>query len=445
MCKVLSKDEIKPLEHQRFLCNWFKKNNPYKKGLLIYHSLGSGKTYTSIFLLKCLLRTNQQALVLTPKSLQSNYKQQLDKVSGINTNNVTIETYGKAISKMQKGELSCANKILIIDEAHNLRNSYSTRTKSILNCAAKASKVILLTATPIYNQVDDIVNMMQMITNLSPSKIKQKLHGLPFQFNELFNCNVSIYKNPANSKDFPTSSFIEKKLTMPLPYYKEYLKIQKNIKKDLPQVFQDTKNLEPFYNGVRRAVNGIGYPSNKISFTIETILSNLKKNRKTLVYSTWKEFGISIISDILDNMNIPYGIITGAIPKDLRNNYVKDYNANKVKVMLISSAGGEGLSLKETRSVIIMEPHWNNEKINQVIGRAIRYKSHNNLPPKERHVDIYMLLLVKPRKNVLMPDDFVQSVDEILYNKSLFKDRLTNNFYKKLNPLSIENNKLCWQ
>jgi hypothetical protein len=58
-------------------------------------------------------------------------------------------------------------------------------------------------------------------------------------------------------------------------------------------------------------------------------------------------------------------------------------------VIGITGAGAEGISLKCCRSVHIMEPYWNNVRLEQVKGRAIRICSHKDLPYKEREVEIY--------------------------------------------------------
>ena len=41
------------------------------------------------------------------------------------------------------------------------------------------------------------------------------------------------------------------------------------------------------------------------------------------------------------------------------------------------------------RQVHILEPFWNEVRINQLIGRAIRQCSHEDLPLEERYVDVY--------------------------------------------------------
>ena len=49
-----------------------------------------------------------------------------------------------------------------------------------------------------------------------------------------------------------------------------------------------------------------------------------------------------------------------------------------------------------------MEPNWNEATTEQIIARAIRYKSHNALPQRLRYVNVYRLLLVdKNNKQII--------------------------------------------
>ena len=65
-------------------------------------------------------------------------------------------------------------------------------------------------------------------------------------------------------------------------------------------------------------------------------------------------------------------------------------NGTSVKVVLISQAGSEGLDFKFIRQVHILEPWYNMNRIEQVIGRGVRTCSHKLLPFEERNVEIYM-------------------------------------------------------
>jgi len=65
-------------------------------------------------------------------------------------------------------------------------------------------------------------------------------------------------------------------------------------------------------------------------------------------------------------------------------------DGSKVKVVIISKAGSEGLDFKAIRQIHIMEPWFNMNRIEQIIGRGVRNLSHCSLPFRKRNVQIYL-------------------------------------------------------
>ena len=61
-----------------------------------------------------------------------------------------------------------------------------------------------------------------------------------------------------------------------------------------------------------------------------------------------------------------------------------------VKVILISKAASEGLDFKCIRQIHILEPWYNMNRIEQIVGRGVRNLSHCALPFEERNVEIYL-------------------------------------------------------
>ena len=51
-----------------------------------------------------------------------------------------------------------------------------------------------------------------------------------------------------------------------------------------------------------------------------------------------------------------------------------------IKVFMITASGSEGINLRNTRYVHIMEPYWHPARVEQVVGRARRICSHRELP-----------------------------------------------------------------
>ena len=74
------------------------------------------------------------------------------------------------------------------------------------------------------------------------------------------------------------------------------------------------------------------------------------------------------------------------------SSYINNHLGEICRVFCITSAGAEGLSLKNVRAVHIMEPYWNDVRLRQVKGRAIRIGSHLELPEDQRNVSIYTYL-----------------------------------------------------
>ena len=86
------------------------------------------------------------------------------------------------------------------------------------------------------------------------------------------------------------------------------------------------------------------------------------------------------------------------IPESIGNVLKSKYHNNNmgevIKVFMITSSGSEGINLKNTRYVHIMEPYWHPVRSEQVIGRARRICSHKDLPKPLQTVKVYVYLMI---------------------------------------------------
>ena len=128
---------------------------------------------------------------------------------------------------------------------------------------------------------------------------------------------------------------------------------------------------------------------------------------------------------------------TGGMTDHKKQAVVSDYNQGKIEVLLLSSSGGEGLDLKKTRQIHIMEPHWNEAKISQVIGRGIRYKSHQGLPLTQRKVSVYRWISTPLGTRELGTDEYLYQISEKkleemkLFLETAIKNSVENSGNKK--------------
>jgi hypothetical protein len=195
---------------------------------------------------------------------------------------------------------------------------------------------------------------------------------------------------------------------------------------------QDNKkgvDLERLYEGMNEKEN-FGKNLSNYSPKMIKILQNMQKfiNSSTqeslgkiLVYSDYKSDGgtgafeqvliangyerydhnSSPIDKLIDtgHKKLRYTFITGDTNKEINKNAfnVEQNNFGEyIQVMMISKSGAEGISLTCVRQVHIIEPFWNNVRIDQVFGRAIRRNSHIQLDEDERNVEQYLYLSVFP-------------------------------------------------
>jgi hypothetical protein len=98
-----------------------------------------------------------------------------------------------------------------------------------------------------------------------------------------------------------------------------------------------------------------------------------------------------------------------------------------IKVFMITSSGSEGINLRNTRYVHIMEPYWHPVRTEQVIGRARRICSHKDLPKQFQTVEVFIYLMVFSAEQ-LKSDEAIELKRHDL-SKSLPKVPITSDQY----------------
>ena len=122
-----------------------------------------------------------------------------------------------------------------------------------------------------------------------------------------------------------------------------------------------------------------------------------------------------------------------------------------IKVLMITSSGSEGINLRNTRFVHIMEPYWHPVRSEQVIGRARRICSHKNLPPALQTVEVFVYLMVftaeqldsddaieLKRKDLSKIEKVPVTSDQLLYEISEIKGNLTRQLTDSIKESSFD-------
>jgi len=133
-----------------------------------------------------------------------------------------------------------------------------------------------------------------------------------------------------------------------------------------------------------------------------------------------------------------------------------------IKVLMITASGSEGINLRNTRYVHIMEPYWHPVRTEQVVGRARRICSHKELPKALQTVEVFLYLMTFSREQLLSdasielkvqdlskrdyqldPDNpklvkIPLTSDEALFEISTIKEEVTNQLIKSIKESSID-------
>lgn len=188
---------------------------------------------------------------------------------------------------------------------------------------------------------------------------------------------------------------------------------------------------------------------NSKGWTID--ISKEDMNKPKFAFYTGKE--AALVKEII--LNIYNGFLDN-IPPELAKQLEKISPNNNygelIKLFMITASGAEGIDLKNTRFVHIMEPYWNNVRLEQVVGRAVRICSHKNLDAQYQNVKAFVYLSTIPRDqinkknpNQIMMKDISRidvnrpiSTDEFLFEVATLKEKIMSQLVQVIKETSID-------
>ena len=300
-------------------------------------------------------------------------------------------------------------------------------------------------------QIYEILREKERLTERGSSKSKSKKNKVVKSTFRVFSRQASNFVFPELiNRPYPDPSFIVSLL-------KNKKNNSLNISKMLLEEEKANENGKiniDYKNRINQAINelinnGKLYLTpgkdglDKLSPKMKLILENIQKSHGLIfVYSNFRTLeGIEIFSKILDfngyskygtkNELPKYAIYSGSEDekdkKELLSVFTSTDNKHGkfLKILLATAAGAEGLDLKNIRQIHIMEPYWNQTRIEQVIGRGVRRNSHMALPPNERNIEIFRYFSVFSKKNGTLTKDKL-STDEHIEQISLKKQYIIN-------------------
>jgi hypothetical protein len=269
---------------------------------------------------------------------------------------------------------------------------------------------------------------------------------------ELIKNIENIYKKSNKNK---LRIMLEERKRMTKAYYEATLK---GIKFELRKISNLNEKLQLVHNKY----------SCKFARMIYNIINPENGEGKHFIYSRFKTRGVECLSYMLEGfgykryteetiLELKEMMESDVIPEedcfvvwsgDIMNksdfsknfksiyNHRKNRNGDYLKIVLGTESIMEGVNLKEVKYVHITEPWWNESRMDQVMGRAIRWKSHINMPEKEQQVIIYRYYAITS----LAPKDFAPEIQPLA--SSTLQTRMVEDQVANLNKNQFERDQI---
>ena len=203
--------------------------------------------------------------------------------------------------------------------------------------------------------------------------------------------------------------------------------------------------------------------SRKLVSVITNVVAHWKS--KHVIFTFFKtKSGVQMLHALFKMCGIHTEIYSGDISDGKRKKILKDFNAeknrygDKIKILLVTEAGAEGINILEAQHMHILESSTREMKIQQAIGRVVRYKSHmvdgrKPMPKSEQVVHVWRYWSTSDSEVFTLERSFKDkegnvkkatkeivdktTVDEILYRKGRYHVNSMQSFLKLLKKASV--------
>ena len=392
------------------------------------------------------------------------------------------------------------NRLLIIDEAHNITTEQTEVARGLANLVkvAEGLVLVLLTATPMYDTYEEIIFFMNLFlwnerkqpftTTLKPSDFFNadatlKEGESETRFREWCQDYVSYAKGESpftfpfrlpppviaptdtmvrgfNNVEIPDAHRIKYlSLVASQPAGEQLRVLTSGVKdvddakrsammsptlavfpgnKEFKDVFvttpkdKDGRSQYTYKAGVVPFLNPENLPSYSSKF-VSAIHSIESSSGVCLVYSNYVERGARLFAMALEEHGYtpykgrsvfkkvaykgpPMGkyILISSEGTDVERSTLlsavknrANVNGKNIKVVITSPLAAEGIDFRFIRQVHILDPWWNMSRIEQVVGRALRTCSHQDLPREEQNCSVYL--------HIVRPEADREAFDEYTY------------------------------
>lgn len=346
----------------------------HQKRTLLGDEMGLGKTFQAMATMAALKAAGKHHfMVVCPASVLINWQRELTKHTQLavtkihggdeeallhwrENGDVAVTTF-ESISRFELPE-KFKFDMLVVDEAHYVKNPDAQRTVAMQKLLAKTEGVLYMSGTPLVNRVDE----MCFLVNCLQPQIAQKLERV---------------------KNISTAEQFRRELA---PVYLR--RVREDVLKELPELVEkeqwcelSQKELAVYKEAV---ASGNIMAIRQVSWQMDALEESSKAKRLLEICDSAKEEGRKIIvfsffRNTLEKVHRLLGercldTISGDISPARRQEIVDAFNKAEPGAVLVSQvqAGGTGLNIQAASVIVFCEPQLTPAIENQAISRAYR-------------------------------------------------------------------------
>ena len=436
-----------PLEHQKEAVQKLVEN----KKFILADDMGLGKTTSTI--IAALETGSKKILIICPATLKINWKREIENYSdrpvyiseGKNFStdhdfviiNYDIIKNFHDNKKKDESQIVFANfDLVVVDEAHYIKNPTAQRTKLINDIAKNVDRLWLLTGTPMTSRPMDYFNLLSLVESpVAKNWMAYAIRycgGYQFSVGRRKVWNVTGASNLEELRDRTQGLLLRrlKENVLDLPdkiITPVYLKLKSKAYEDVMGEYYDwydknpeeSKSLTVQFTKLTKVRQIIA--DEKIYQTIELAENIIEQGKKVIIFCNFTDS----LNKICQHFGKTSVKVDGSMSKIERQNSVDNFQENeKIKVFVGNiKAAGVGLTLTAAEAVIMNDLSFLPSDHSQAEDRAYRFGQKNNVlvyyPIYENTIEAIIYDILNSKKKVIstvLGDDLNSSdtAEEIL-------------------------------
>jgi len=361
---------------------WGVKFTLHQTRVLLGDEMGLGKTIQAIAAMVSLRNTGAtHFVVVCPASVITNWCREIRKMSLLTVTKIHgagrasalkswIKSGGVAVTTYEttshfKLDNNFKFTLLVVDEAHYIKNPDAIRTVNVKNISNHAERLLFMTGTALENKVDE---MIELIKILQPT-IASQVNGIAFmssapQFRE--KVAPVYYRRKREDVLTELPELIESKEWCTMLSEEEQIYEQAVLAKRYSDARRVSWNVNDLNN------------SSKAKRLLEIIDEAEEEGRKVIVFSFFLDT-IRKITEVLGNKCL--NPINGSVTPQRRQEIIDEFDKAPAGTVLAAQiqSGGTGLNIQSASVVILCEPQFKPSIENQAVSRAYRMGQARNV------------------------------------------------------------------